>query len=268
MAKYIYTHGKRRGKVYQEFYYTLNGEQIVNKKTFYCPVNTKWLSRVEFRDYILQVIRDYYPNYLIVNELPEQLEPHIIYFLEHVNEDQSVYYDVYVYFEKEQKQIVFKGANPTDLTEIKEITDNIKTKSLKNIYNQILPANKNIITDNNGFLTTANIPHLYMHYVYFRKGGTGEVSFIIYNTSSVPFTGNSVGFYLYDLGLTEYNKVYPAIGRTPGANIIGGIYGYYEQDGMLITVGFRTVAYRGIARYENDFSDFNEFNEDRVTMIF
>lgn len=241
---------------------------MVNKKTFYCPVNTKWLSRVEFRDYILQVIRDYYPNYLIVNELPEQLEPHIIYFLEHVNEDQSVYYDVYVYFQEQQKQIVFNYVKPEDITEIKEITDNIKTKSLKNIYNQILPANKNIVTDNNGLLKTADLPHLYMHWIHFDKSGTGEVCIIIYSNYSGTYTGNSVGFYLYDLGCTTPWKLFPASGCNPNGYPIQGIYGYRESKGMIITVGFYTVSINGVTQITNDFSDYNGSRQEKVVQLF
>lgn len=157
MAKYYYTSGKRKGKVYQEFYYSLNGEQIVQKKTFYCPVNTKWLSKVEFREYIIQVINDYYPNYLIVDELPEQLDPHIIYFLKQENEDQSIYYDVYVFFEEEMKQIVFKGVDIPELPLIKETINEIISKSLANIYNITLDSNKIISTDNRGYLEASSL---------------------------------------------------------------------------------------------------------------
>ena len=157
MAKYYYTSGKRKGKVYQEFYYSLNGEQIVQKKTFYCPVNTKWLSKVEFREYIIQVINDYYPNYLIVDELPEQLDPHIIYFLKQENEDHSIYYDVYVFFEDEMKQIVFKGVDIPELPLIKETINEIISNSLKKIYNTTLDANKIVYTDGDGCLQASSI---------------------------------------------------------------------------------------------------------------
>lgn len=268
MAKYIYTHGKRKGKVYQEFYYTLNGEQIVNKKTFYCPVNTKWLSRVEFREYILQVIRDYYPNYLVINELPEELETHIIYFVKHVNKDESFYYDVYVYDEEQQKQIKFNYVKPEDLNEINEILNNLTTKSLKNIYNKTLQGNRNIITDANGYLTTDSIPHLYMHWIHFDKGGTGEVNVVVYDTSPYNFTANTLGTFLYHLGCTTSFKMFPATGCNPAGFCVQGIYGYYESSGMIIRSGFVSVAINGTRQYTNDFSDYNGGKIEKVIQLF
>lgn len=106
MAKYYYTSGKRKGKVYQEFYYTLNGQQIVNKKVNYCPVNTKWLSKEEFKNYILDLIREEYPNYLVVDELPEQLEDHLIYLL---SDNESLVSDQYAVHVKQGDNNYFLG---------------------------------------------------------------------------------------------------------------------------------------------------------------
>ena len=66
MAKYYFTSGKRKGKVYQEFYYSLNGQQIVNKKTNYCPVNTKWLSKEEFKNYVLSLVEGEFPQIYVL----------------------------------------------------------------------------------------------------------------------------------------------------------------------------------------------------------
>jgi len=106
VAKYYYTSGKRKGKVYQEFYYTLNGQQIVNKKVNYCPVNTKWLSKEEFKNYILDLIREEYPNYVVVNELPEQLEDHLIYLL---SDNESLVSDQYAVHVKQGENNYFLG---------------------------------------------------------------------------------------------------------------------------------------------------------------
>lgn len=312
MAKYLYTHGKRKGKVYQEFYYTLNGEQIVQKKTFYCPVNTKWLSKVEFREYILQVIRDYYPNYLVVDELPEQLESHIIYFLKHVNEDESVYYDVYVYFNEEQKQIVFKGVDPSIINEITQVINDITTKSLKNVYNttlnanrlvttdsegclkasgttyntldvtlsgirtkalanvynSYLSANKNVITDGNGRLSYADMPHLYMHYIHYDRGGTGEVSFVIYNKFSSSLTTVDIYSFLDNISCNANWKLFPAAGVCPNGYMITGIYASANSSGGFIDRGFTTVAYNGTTMYENFYTNYNNGITQRVVTIF
>ena len=106
MAKYYYISGKRKGKVYQEYYYTMGGQQIVSKKSNYCPVNAKWLSKEEFKNYILDLIREEYPNYVVVNELPEQLEDHLIYLL---SDNESLVSDQYAVHVKQGENNYFLG---------------------------------------------------------------------------------------------------------------------------------------------------------------
>lgn len=106
MAKYYYTSGKRKGKVYQEYYYSIGGQQIVSKKSNYCPVNAKWLSKEEFKNYILDLIREEYPNYVVVNELPEQLEDHLIYLL---SDNESLVSDQYAVHVKQGENNYFLG---------------------------------------------------------------------------------------------------------------------------------------------------------------
>ena len=213
MAKYLYTSGKRKGKVYQEFYYTLNGQQIVNKKSFYCPVNTKWLSKEEFKQYILQLIENEYPNYLVVDELPEEPQDHIIYFLKQVNEDQSIYYDVYVYDNEELKQITFQGGDSGDLAYVKKVCDYITTKSLSTAYDSNLMANKNVITSPTGKLTTADIPHAFVHNANYQRSAGGFLSFYVYSYSSIELTGIQLGYYLEGLGCINGNNYYPVAGK-------------------------------------------------------
>lgn len=213
MAKYIYTSGKRKGKVYQEFYYTLNGQQIVNKKSFYCPVNTKWLSKEEFKQYILQLIRDEYPNYLVVDELPEELDTHIIYFLKQVNPDQSVYYDVYVYDEEQLKHIVFKGADIPELEQIKQVVNDIVNYSLKNAYNTNLPAGRIVSTNADGAIQASNLDAATTEYTL-TTIPTGSLKNIYYKTVTADrvMLSNSSGY----LTTSSYTS-------TTANNVINGV---------------------------------------------
>lgn len=77
--------------MYQEFYYFRNGENIVQKKNFYVPVNTKWLSRPEFREYILQIMQGECWNIRVVEQLPELIVNKTLYFLKNGN-----YYNIWV----------------------------------------------------------------------------------------------------------------------------------------------------------------------------
>lgn len=153
----MHTHGYRKGVVYQEFYCVINGQSMVQKRNLYCPVNTKWLSRVEFREYILQVIKGYYPNYLVVSELPEELEDHIIYFVETLHEGDDIYYDIYVYDHEIRKQIKINCVSPGDLLPILQFIDTVKNNSLKNIYNTTLTADRLIYSDDNGYVAASDI---------------------------------------------------------------------------------------------------------------
>lgn len=317
MGKYYGIGGIKIGKIGNEKYYLNKNTNIVQEKGKYVPVNNAWLKKEDFKEYILSLLQEGIPQIYVLNELPEDLYPYALIFVQNQNatsiyvdkegvrtqinigddeydavdvtnaipsqpRNNTIYfvnqparknrnsteYDLYVCENNELKQIVLKGEDDPDLPHIKEVVGDVTTKSLKNVYNRTLAANKNVITDNNGFLTTGNIPHLYMHWIHFDKGGTGEVCIIIYSTFSGTYTGNTVGYYLYDLGCTTSWKLFPATGCNPNGYPIQGIYGYYEQEGMIITVGFYTVSINGTEQIINDFSDYSGSKQEKVVQLF
>ena len=268
MAKYYFTSGKRKGKVYEEFYYTLNGQQIVNKKSFYCPVNTKWLSKEEFKQYILQLIRDEYPNYVVVDELPEQLEDHIIYFLKQVNPDESIYYDVYVYDNEELKQIVFKGGDSSDLDFIKQVINDLTSNSLMNVYDTLLPANKNVITDGNGYLTTTDSIHLYCHHYYYDRSGAGELNYIIYTTKSTEMSLLDIYNFLVSIGSTSADRAYPVGGYSGGGQVVGGIFASTYGSGSLVQREYSIVYYSGTSTVTQRWNYYSHRYEYHIAQVF
>lgn len=123
------------------------------------------------------------------------------------------------------KSIVYTQTIKTYVDEKTQPINDLNTKCLKDIYNQILPANKNIITDPNGFLTTSDGAHLYIHHYHYDHSNVGEVNFMVYSPSSSEIDNHTLCSYFSALGCTEYYRAYPAYGqsyRTGG--IVSGVY--------------------------------------------
>lgn len=144
----------------------------------------------------------------------------------------------------------------------------IRTKALKNVYNSYLSANKNVITDGNGRISYADMPHLYMHYLLWDRGGTGEVVFVIYNTSSSNPTVVDVHNFLYNLGCDANWKIFPATGVNPNGYHIAGIYASTYSSGGIIDRGFTTVAYNGTTMYENYYTNYDHGQVAKTIQIF
>ena len=144
----------------------------------------------------------------------------------------------------------------------------IRTKALANVYNSYLSANKNVITDGNGRISYANMPHLYMHYVLWDNGGTGEVIFVKYDTTSTNPTVVDIHNFLYNLGCDTNWKIFPATGVNPNGYHIAGIYASTYSSGGIIDRGFTTVAYNGTTMYENYYTNYNHGQIAKTIQIF
>lgn len=92
--------------MYQEFYYIRNRQNIVAKSNLYCPVNTKWLSRDEFKAYILQIMKGECWDIQIVSDLPEDIFNKTLYFV--VNGD---LYDIYADNEDQRVELKVGGGS-------------------------------------------------------------------------------------------------------------------------------------------------------------
>ena len=273
----------RRGKIGDLVFRKVADKNIVSEKANYYPVNSAWLKKQEFKNYVLSLLNEGIPQVYVLNELPEEIYPYALIFIQnqggisiYVDKDgvrteikldgessdavdivnnipvdprnNTIYfvnnpesknkniseYDLYVCDNNELKQITLKGEDNPYIT---EAVDNLTSKSLKDVYNQVLPANKNVITDSNGYLTTGNLPKLYCHSWKGVHNSGNTVSAVFYRTNNTPINGNNVYDILQSLGCTSYVNYYPATGiYTTGSGstrktfpVIGIFTGMYSS---------------------------------------
>lgn len=208
MAEYDFTAGPRKGKVYKEKYYLRNNKNFIQEAKKYIPINSQWLTKEEFKNYILSLLDKGIPQIYVLEELPEELYPYALIFVQNeektsiyvdkegirteinisseekydavdiVNEvpeeprDNTVYFvnddqvnknkdknenldcDIYVCDNNELRKVTIKDP---DVDLIKEVIQEIKTKSLENVYNANLAINELVSTDSNGKLQASGI---------------------------------------------------------------------------------------------------------------
>lgn len=208
MADYEFTAGPRKGKVYKEKYYLRNNKNFIQEAKKYIPINSQWLTKEEFKNYILSLLDKGIPQIYVLKELPEELYPYALIFVQNeeensiyvdkegirteieiggddnydavdiVNEvpeeprDNTVYFvnddqvnknkdknenldcDIYVCDNNELRKVTIKDP---DVDLIKEVIEEIKTKSLANVYNANLAINELVSTDGEGKLKASGI---------------------------------------------------------------------------------------------------------------
>lgn len=208
MADYEFTAGPRKGKVYKEKYYLRNNKNFIQEAKKYIPINSQWLTKEEFKKYILSLLDKGIPQIYVLKELPEELYPYALIFVQNeeensiyvdkegirteieiggddnydavdiVNEvpeeprDNTVYFvnddqvnknkdknenldcDIYVCDNNELRKVTIKDP---DVDLIKEVIEEIKTKSLANVYNANLAINELVSTDSSGKLQASGI---------------------------------------------------------------------------------------------------------------
>ena len=82
MADYDFTAGPRKGKVYKEKYYLRNNKNFIQEAKKYIPINSQWLTKEEFKNYILSLLDKGIPQIYVVEELPEDLFPYALIFVQ------------------------------------------------------------------------------------------------------------------------------------------------------------------------------------------
>ena len=162
------------------------------------------------------------------------------------------------------KSIVYTQTIKTYVDDKTQPISDLTTNCLKDIYNQTLPANKNVVTDNNGFLTTSDGAHLYLHHFYYDAQGSGEVNFIIYNTTANKMDLVAIYDYLVNVGCNIEGKVYPANGNTPTGLVITGIYGTTYGSQKEFSVWY----YSGTSWRSNRWTYFNYQVSEDIVQIF
>ena len=92
MADYDFTAGPRKGKVYKEKYYLRNNKNFIQEAKKYIPINSQWLTKEEFKNYILSLLDKGIPQIYVLKELPEELYPYALIFVQN-EEENSIYVD-------------------------------------------------------------------------------------------------------------------------------------------------------------------------------
>lgn len=92
MAEYDFTAGPRKGKVYKEKYYLRNNKNFIQEAKKYIPINSQWLTKEQFKNYILSLLDKGIPQIYVLEELPEDLFPYALIFVQN-EEKTSIYVD-------------------------------------------------------------------------------------------------------------------------------------------------------------------------------
>lgn len=166
------------------------------------------------------------------------------------------------------KSIVYTQTIKTYVDEKTQPISDLNTKCLKDIYNQILPANKNVITDHNGFLTTNDGAHLYAHHYHYDHAGVGEVDFMIYSPSSSEIDNHTLCSYFADLGCTEYHRAYPAYGQSQRTG--GIVSGVYVKGNTIPFIKFTmwVNSYTIGGNYQEEIENYSESTKIYISQVF
>lgn len=92
MAEYDFIAGPRKGKVWKEKYYLRNKKNFIQEAKKYIPINSQWLTKEEFKNYILSLLDKGIPQIYVLEELPEELFPYALIFVQN-EEGTSIYVD-------------------------------------------------------------------------------------------------------------------------------------------------------------------------------
>ena len=92
MAEYDFIAGPRKGKVWKEKYYLRNKKNFIQEAKKYIPINSQWLTKEQFKNYILSLLDKGIPQIYVLEELPEELFPYALIFVQN-EEGTSIYVD-------------------------------------------------------------------------------------------------------------------------------------------------------------------------------
>ena len=92
MAEYDFIAGPRKGKVWKEKYYLRNKKNFIQEAKKYIPINSQWLTKEQFKNYILSLLDKGIPQIYVLEELPEELFPYALIFVQNEGKT-SIYVD-------------------------------------------------------------------------------------------------------------------------------------------------------------------------------
>lgn len=199
------------------------------------------------------------------------------------SKDQVYYYGAYITYEGKDymmdleldqvypildKSIVYTQTIKTYVDDKTQPISDLTTKCLKDVYNQTLPANKNVITDNNGFLTTSDGVHLYTHHYRYARQARGDINLFIHSTSSTQLSSDKLGDYLYKMDCTARYKIYPACGEAQYSNaMVDGMYVTLNSGGM-VKYTFHVVSHNASNEYDELIANYLDNYSCTISQIF
>lgn len=92
MAKFLFIGGKRIGNVGNERYYRGRDSNLVQSHSKYVPVNSQWIKKEEFKEFIMALFKETVPQIYLLDALPEDLYDYALIFVRGENVE-DVYLD-------------------------------------------------------------------------------------------------------------------------------------------------------------------------------
>lgn len=92
MAKYFGVGGLRKGIVGKEKYYLKSNKNFIQEASKYIPVNSAWVKKEEFKDYVLSLLNEGVPQIYILDNLPQVINPYALLFVKN-GDKRDVYVD-------------------------------------------------------------------------------------------------------------------------------------------------------------------------------
>ena len=137
MAKYFGVGGLRKGKVGNEKYYLRSNKNFIQEAKKYIPINSNWLTKEEFKNYVLSLLDEGIPQVYVLNELPEEKYLYALIFVQN-QQGTSIYVDK----EGIRTQINIGGDDNDAVDIVDEIPENARNNTIY-FVNQPDSKNKN-----------------------------------------------------------------------------------------------------------------------------
>lgn len=161
MGKYYGLGGKRIGKIGNERYYIDKNNNIVQSRTGYRPINSSWLNKGEFKNYVINLLNEKIPQIYVLNELPEELYEYGLLFVK--NGDN---YKIYVDKERIRTEINIVGEGGEVENDGVDVVNELPIEKKNNCIYFVRNNNEELKKENKNKDIKANEDNNYKIYVY------------------------------------------------------------------------------------------------------
>lgn len=183
----------------------------------------------------------------IVNNVPEEPRNNTVYFVnqpENKNKEKNVAeYEIYVCDNDELKKIELKGEDIPELEQIKQVVNDVISKSLKNVYNTNLTANKVVITDTEGRLRAGNTDpvDLDLHLYWTANGSLRNILDRTVTADKVIVSDNSGYLAASNISSTDVSNVMTGVTTKSLKNVYNNVL-QANKDIVTNANGYLTTA--------------------------